>query len=379
MKDLKKKFGIFAMALAISLIMAVAVFAVADYDSSADPLISHSYLIKYINDNVLLPQNSRLQIIENKLSVLEEMLDALIAAPPSSGSSVPGETGGVDTPPSEGTLNTIMKLAERISAIESKMAALNSEHTSLSDKYGNLQKENDALKAEINSIKQQINDYLNDSGKEDIAELEEKYNSLVSELKSLKNSTTVIQQSFSDITKSYVSLQKEVYNLNTTIKELSSSDSSVLKDLFELSNKMNELGTQLNNLMTKNMSFDLVKLDKGDSIVAKGLVYVMLQYGEATASSPLSEIGTGMEYTDLTSGSMISDGDRLPLNHNIFIPGNGRTSVVATGEHGIYVFVGGDYEIVKLPENIPPETGGESETSSPESGALNDTPTTEVR
>lgn len=358
MKDLKKKLGIFSSALLLSIICSIAVFAVADYDSSADPLISRSYLIKYINETVVAPQESKLAAIESKLLALEEALNELIASPPSSGGST--ETGTPDTGSSgssDSTLNSILRLTERIEAIEKKMTELNSANASLGEKYDSMKKENDKLKAELESIKDQISDYVTESGKEDVDELKEKLNSLSSELASLKNSTSSIQSSFTDISKSYVTLQKEVYNLNQTLKELSDSDSSVLADLLNLSGKVNEFGAQLNELMTKNMSFELVKLEKGDSIVANGSVSVMLQYGEAKASSPKSAAGTSMEYTDLTSGEMIYDGDILPLNHNIFIPGNGRTAILCTGEHGIYIFVGGDYTIVKA-ETDPSEGGG---------------------
>ncbi len=354
MKDYKKRIGIFASALLLSLALAIAVFAVAEYDSSADPLISQSYLIKYINDNVLLSQNSRFEIIENKLTLLEELVDTLLK---NNGSTTPPSTETGDhstetTPPSDSTtLSTILKLSGRIEEIEKKIASINAENSALGGKYDALASENDALKKELAVLKQQIQDYLNDSGKEDIAELQEKYQALSSELAGLKTSTNSIQNSFENISKSYVALQKEVYNLNQTLKQLSSSDSDFLKDILNLSEKMNELGAELTQLATKNMSFDQVKLEKGDLIVANGSVLVMLQYGEAKVVSPTSAVGTNMEYTDLTSGDLLCDGSTIPLNHNIFIPGNGRTSVLATGEHGIFIFVGGDYKVINANDN----------------------------
>ncbi len=366
MKDQTKKICIFASALLVAIIASIAVFAVADYDSASDPLISRSFLIKYINDNVKTETNSKFEIIDNKLKDLEEMLGLLVGEtnPPSDGTG-----SGSGSSSNENTLALILRLTERITAVEEKLTSLNSEHTALSGKYDEIKLENSSLKTQIEDIKKQFNEFVNDNGKDDVTELQDKYNSLASELASLKKSTNTIKESFTDITASYVSLQKEVYNLNDTLKQLSDSDSSVLKDLLNLSAKMTEFGTQLNELMTKNMSFELVRLEKGDKILAKGSVSLMLQYGEATSVSPKSEAGTSMDYTDLTSGNMIYDGEKLPLNHNIFIPGNGRTAVLATGEHGIYVFVGGDYEIVKASDETP-ETGNGDVTGETGSGAV---------
>ena len=109
------------------------------------------------------------------------------------------------------------------------------------------------------------------------------------------------------------------------------------------------LGFTQNFLFAQTYKREIAKdvNQKGDRIVANGSVSVMLQFGEATALSPKNELGTYMEFTDLTSGALIGDGDILPLNHNVFIPGNGRTAILCTGEHGIYIFVGGDYTVVK--------------------------------
>ena len=67
----------------------------------------------------------------------------------------------------------------------------------------------------------------------------------------------------------------------------------------------------------------------------------------------------------MTSGTLLRDGDVIPLNHNVFIPGNGKTAVLCTGEYGIYIFVGGDYTIVPLaPEGE--ETTPEGSETTPE-------------
>ena len=358
MNEKKKRIGIFLCAVLLSAALSVAVFAVAGYDSSADPLISQSYLIKYIQDHVLTPQDTKYSELESKIIAIEEALEALLNnyTPPSD-----SETGGVSgdetsapdvgtsapsVPESPETLESIIRLTEKLAELEKVLNSLSAENHQLTGKYDSLAKENEAIKSEITSLKQQINAFIEESSKEELAQLREQYNALQAEITSLKKSTSSIQSSFTDISKSYVALQKEVYNLNLTLKELSDSDSSVLADLLSLSSKVTEMGNSLNALATKNMSFEMVKLEKGDSIVANGSVSVMLQYGEAQAVSPLSEFGTSMEFTDLTSGELIKAGDAIPLNHNVFIPGNGRTAVLCTGEHGIYIFVGGDYTIV---------------------------------
>lgn len=346
MKSIKKNVLIFISAALVSLLCTVAVFAVADYDSSTDPLISQSYLIKYINENVMTPFDTKLSTLEKKLMAIEELLASK-------------ETPDDDQ--SETTLNTLLSIINELDTLEKSINDLNTKNNELEQKYQSSKTENEKLKQEIADIRQQIADIVADSGLEDLKALEEKYNSLLSEITSLKSATSSIQSSFTNISKSYVELQKEVYKLNQTLKELSVTDSSVLTDLLNLSSKVSEIGFTLTEFMNKNMTYELVHLEKGDSIIANGSVSVMLQYGEAEVSSTQSQYGTSMEYTDLTTGYILKDGDKIPLNHNIFIPGNGRTGVLCTGDHGIYIFVGGDYEIVKVNGG----SNADSETTAP--------------
>lgn len=357
MNEQKKRIGIFLCAALLSAALSVAVFAVAGYDSSADPLISQSYLIKYIQEKVLTPQSSKFSELESKIDALEKAINSLLNGytPPSGSGN--GNTNEPSEPDNEttfpgntenpDTLASIARLTERLAELENLLSTLSAENEALSGKQNSLERENAAIKAEIATLKQQISDFIEENSKEDIALLKEQYNALQAEITALKQSTSSIQASFTDISKSYVALQKEVYNLNQTLKELSDSDSSVLSDLLQLSSKVTELGNALNTLATENMTFEMIKLDMGDKIIANGSVSVMLQYGAAQAVSPASAYGTSMEFTDLTSGNLVKDGDMLPLNHNVFIPGNGRTAILCTGEHGIYIFVGGDYTIVK--------------------------------
>ena len=365
MKNAKKHIMIFICAVLVSAICTVAVFAVADYDSSADPLISQSYLIKYINDNVMTPYETKFSTLEKKLMAIEELL---------------ATQGGEINDTNENTLNTLLAIINDLDALEKSMNDLTIKNGELEQKYQASVNENQKLKKEIADIRQQIADIISDSGLEDLKALEEKYNSLLSEITSLKSSTSSIQASFTNISKSYVELQKEVYRLNQTLKELSVTDSSVLTDLLNLSSKVSEMGFTLTEFINKNMSFELVRLEKGDSIIAKGSVSVMLQYGDAVITSPKSQYGTNMEYTDLTSGLILKDGDVLPLNHNVFIPGNGRTGILCTGEYGIYIFVGGDFEIIKAGTQLPEDTtpgdtvteGTQGGTETPETPSAGD-------
>ena len=356
MNSKKKRIGILICTAILSAILSIAVLAVAGYDSTADPLISQSYLIKYIQENVLSPQNAKNSELEGKIATIEKALDALLGGyiPPAGGTESGGEASPPSSPEYTETLDAVLRLSEKLSALEAMLNDLTEENSKLSGKYDSLSKENQSVKAEneairkeIENLRQQLNDYVEENSKEELNLLKEQYSALLSEVAALKSSTSSIQASFTDISKSYVALQKEVYNLNLTLKELSDSDSTVFADLLQLSSKVTELGTTLNALATKNMTFEMICLEKGDRIVANGSVSVMLQFGEATALSPKNELGTYMEFTDLTSGALIGDGDVLPLNHNVFIPGNGRTAILCTGEHGIYIFVGGDYTVVK--------------------------------
>ncbi len=361
---IKKHFLTFISALLATVFCIVAVFAAADYDSTADPLIARSYLIKYINDNVIVPNDAKIDSLEKKLAAIEALINSLEDGNGSEeGGEGEGSEGGGSSSTNDSTLSTILQILTDIAELEQSVNTLNTTIDSMKLDYSALEDENKSLKAGIEDIKQQIADIVNGDGLADIRELEDKYNSLLSEVTALKSTTGSIQSSFTNISKSYVELQREVYNLNQTLKELSVTDSSVLTDLLNLSSKVSDMGLQLNEMINKNMTFELVHLEKGESIIANGSVSVMIQYGDATVSSPASQYGTSMEYTDLTSGNTLKDGDRIPLNHNVFIPGNGRTGVICTGEFGIYIFVGGDYTIVRNEPETPPIDG--SDTTEP--------------
>ena len=126
MNEQKKRIGIFLCAVLVSAALSVAVFAVAGYDSSADPLISQSYLIKYIQDHVITPQDTKYSELESKILAIEEALEALLNnyTPPSD----PG-TGGETSAPDVGTsapgssespetLESIIRLTEKLASLE---------------------------------------------------------------------------------------------------------------------------------------------------------------------------------------------------------------------------------------------------------------------
>ena len=147
------------MAFLLSLSATVAVFAVADYDSAADPLISRSFLIQYINDNVLSVQEVKYAALEAKLAAIEELIKAS-----SGGTGAPGEgseggegnegSGGANN---ESTLTTLLNIISQLEDLEIQMTALVSKNKELESKYNGLQDENKSLKSEIASLKDGVN------------------------------------------------------------------------------------------------------------------------------------------------------------------------------------------------------------------------------
>ena len=90
--------------------------------------------------------------------------------------------------------------------------------------------------------------------------------------------------------------------------------------------------------ITADISYSLVSLTKGQTVVAKGCMELILRSGTATAVT----VDDGL--SDLTAGKDLTSGEELCLDHYIINPiGDGRGILVTSDS--AYVLVRGDYEI----------------------------------
>ena len=90
--------------------------------------------------------------------------------------------------------------------------------------------------------------------------------------------------------------------------------------------------------VTADISYALVSLTKGQTVVAKGCMELILRSGEATAIT----VDDGL--SDLTAGKDLASGEELSLDHYIINPiGDGRGILVVSDS--AYVLVRGEYEI----------------------------------
>ncbi len=90
--------------------------------------------------------------------------------------------------------------------------------------------------------------------------------------------------------------------------------------------------------VSADISFSLVSLTKGQTVVSKGCMELVLRSGTATAIT----VDDGL--SDLTSGKDLASGEELSLDHYIINPiGDGR-GVLVTSDTA-YILVRGEYEI----------------------------------
>lgn len=90
--------------------------------------------------------------------------------------------------------------------------------------------------------------------------------------------------------------------------------------------------------ITADISYSLISLTKGQTVVAKGCMELILRSGTATAIT----VDDGL--SDLTSGKDLASGEELTLDHYIINPvGDGRGILITSDS--AYVLVRGEYEI----------------------------------
>lgn len=85
-------------------------------------------------------------------------------------------------------------------------------------------------------------------------------------------------------------------------------------------------------------TFEVIKLNKNQSLIGKDSTEIILRSGTATA------IDNGINgISDLTEGKDLRSGDKIVCNHLLIVPRDDGRGILATSE--IWVMVKGGYEI----------------------------------
>lgn len=319
-KNKFKRGAILILALLLASASSFAVYAAVSYDSSKDPIVSYSGMVKYVDD--------LLSDIRATVADLQMQVAILQMVGPTQG----GSTGG-------GTVSTgILKdLLDRIDALEKKVGDLENDNSSLRTELANTKNELrsliDELTSEINALEKSISD------------LSTSITNLKSDVKQAKNDLSTLSKNFkqiSDISTKLETVSKKVSNLTAA-----GGDITVLK------NQVAELQADLDNVFAElGKVYDTVFVPYGATIYAKDAddtVMLILRTGSAVAVSPYTQVGTIQGLNDLTNGTDICNGETIPLYHNIMIPrgGDDGRGVTVTSLDGAYFLLGGEYTIVE--------------------------------
>ncbi|MBQ8254252.1 MAG: hypothetical protein IJY94_01960 [Clostridia bacterium] len=89
----------------------------------------------------------------------------------------------------------------------------------------------------------------------------------------------------------------------------------------------------------------LITLNKGDTLMAKGVCEIVVLSGSATALITSSaNVNAGQGLVDVTDGAVVTNGTLVALNHKIIIPKADGRGLVVTSD-GISVLVRGAYTV----------------------------------
>ncbi len=91
--------------------------------------------------------------------------------------------------------------------------------------------------------------------------------------------------------------------------------------------------------------YTLITLERGQTLMAKGICEMVLLSGSATAvvtSSANVEAGQGL--VDITDGAVIVNGALVKVNHNVIIPKSDGRGIIVTSE-GVSLLVRGEYTV----------------------------------
>jgi len=98
---------------------------------------------------------------------------------------------------------------------------------------------------------------------------------------------------------------------------------------------------------TSSTAFEVVELKKGETLMSTGSCEIILRSGtaEAVITSEVN-LANNIGLSDLTTGTEITNGNKIKTNDYIIIPrGDGRGAFVTSDN--AYFMVRGEYEIVK--------------------------------
>jgi len=132
-------------------------------------------------------------------------------------------------------------------------------------------------------------------------------------------------------------LQNQITQLSAKVNQLS-AESTPNESTPETDAEVTPPAVQIPDIAV----MEPIELTTGDTLLANGVVHIMLRAGTASCIAPDPTQGL----SDYTEGKEIYNGESLTKNHMCLIPrGDGR-GIIATSE-SVWIMVEGEYSIVK--------------------------------
>ena len=101
--------------------------------------------------------------------------------------------------------------------------------------------------------------------------------------------------------------------------------------------------SDITDMMSGELS--LVTLNKGDTLMCKGVCEIVLLSGNATALiTSASNIEAGQGLVDVTDGTVVTNGSLIKANHKIIIPKSDGRGIIVTGD-SVTLLVRGAYTV----------------------------------
>ena len=302
-------------------LLSLTVYGTVTYDSSKDPVVAFSGMQQYVSEQ-LQPILDSIASLTNRVGVIE-------LSGGGGGGESGGEGGGMS---SEAAQNII----SRINALE--------------DTVSGLQEENEALRGQLNSARRDLEALIGelqskyDSLATEVGELSDALSSLQNQFSSLRSDVTTLSRNFSQISDLSTKLETVTYKVNL-LTGAEGDVPTLKKQVAELNEGYAELIERVGRLYTAvHVPYNSVIIADGadDSLVC------VLRAGSAECVSPFNSPATRQGLNDLSDGTEIYDGERIPLFHNVLIPrgGDDGRGIVVTSVDGAYIMIGGDYRIV---------------------------------
>ncbi|MBP5269893.1 MAG: hypothetical protein ILO42_02920 [Clostridia bacterium] len=303
-----------AAAFALALAASFTVYGTVIYDSSKDPVVAWSAMEKFVGEQI--------GELREEVDGLRSRLELVELTGGGSGGG-----GGLSSAGAE-------QILSRISALEAK--------------YEELKSENSSLKSQLDSAKKEINSLVSEL-QSDVSSLETEIGQLSDSLDSLYNSVTTVRSDVSTLSRNFSqisSISTKLETLTYKVNALTSADGDIAKlksDLAELTEQFSAVAEEAGRLFTPvYRPYGAVVTADGE----EGSALVILRAGSAEVLSPFNAPATRQGLNDLSDGSELFDGDRVPIYHNLLIPrGDGR-GIRITSVDGAYIMIGGRFTIV---------------------------------